>query len=61
MTVTFNGVGNAGQWGSQVWTSAGPKDWHLLDTGSRYIWEGYGLLFWCGLEPGGVIGAFYAN
>ncbi|MGC4070353.1 MAG: hypothetical protein QM784_37955 [Polyangiaceae bacterium] len=59
-TVTINGVGNGAHVGAQVWTSAGPKSWQTLDLGSRYVWADMGLVFWCGLEPGGVIGNFRA-
>lgn len=60
-TVSTNGVGNGANLGATTWTVAGPKTWQTLNTGSRYVWSWSPVLFWCLLEPGGVIGSFTAN
>lgn len=60
-TVTTNTVGNAAHIGTEVWTTAGPDSWQTLNTGNRYVWAGYALVFRCSLEPGGQIGIFNAD
>ncbi|MEM9490319.1 MAG: hypothetical protein AAGC55_14330 [Myxococcota bacterium] len=55
-SMTINGVGNASHLGSQVWTSAGPDAWKVLNTGTRYQWDDMGILFRCGLDAGERIG-----
>jgi len=55
-SVQINGVGNGADVGPDTWTTAGPKTWQNLNTGSRYAFSGTGLLFRCLLEPGGIIG-----
>ena len=60
-TVSTNGVGNGAQVGPTVWTTAGPQTWQTLNTGDRYVWSWAALTYRCVLEPGGTIGAFYAQ
>jgi hypothetical protein len=57
-TTTVNGVGNGAHLGATTWTVAGPMAWQTLNTGTRYVWEDYALVFTCGLQAGGVIGGF---
>jgi hypothetical protein len=61
MSVTTNGVGNGANIGPDIWTSAGPKTWHTLNTGDRFVWSWAALTYRCGLEPGGIIGEYFSS
>ncbi|AFE03912.1 hypothetical protein COCOR_01176 [Corallococcus coralloides DSM 2259] len=57
-TTTVNGVGNGAHLGTATYTVAGPMAWQTLNTGDRYVWEDFAIVFRCGLQSGGVIGGF---
>ncbi|MBN8469567.1 hypothetical protein JYJ95_23945 [Corallococcus exiguus] len=57
-TTTVNGVGNGANLGATTYTVAGPMTWQTLNTGTRYVWEDTAIVFTCGLQAGGIIGAF---
>jgi hypothetical protein len=58
---TVGGNSNAYQLGDLVWTPAGPKAWHSLNTGVRSVPIDHALVFECLLEPQGKVSIFTAD
>ncbi|RKH56151.1 hypothetical protein [Corallococcus aberystwythensis] len=57
-TTTVNGVGNGANLGAPTYTVAGPMTWQTLNTGDRYVWEDFAIVFRCNLQPNGILGGF---